>query len=115
MDLNSMKNTIVLKNLPSNMVDKAYVVFKDNVKIHKIDEIRKDKNKDKETKVKNKEEYMIKEAEMIIKDYISKIENKENETSWGNKRLKEKYKKLKAFSIFITMISVLSLIITIFN
>ena len=111
MDLNNMKNTIVLKNLPSNMVQEAYVVFKDNVKIHKIDNV--EKNKKQGSEAKNKE-YMVKEAEMIIKDYISKIEHKEYELGTGNRRLKEKYKRLKALTVFLAIFSSLSLIIAIF-
>ena len=114
MDLNNMKNTIILKNLPSNMVQEAYVVFKDNVKIHKIENAEKNKKASNELKDKNKE-YMIKEAEMVIKDYISRIEHKEYELGTGNKRLKEKYKRLKALTVFLAILSSLSVIITIFQ
>lgn len=108
MDSNAMKNMIRLRNLPSNMVEEAYVVFKNNVKIHKVEKIDKTNKKLKEEKPKTKE-YMIKEAEMIVSDYISKIEAKEYEIGNGSKKLKEKYKKLKAITIFLTMFSILSL------
>jgi len=32
MDIQNMKNMVVLKNLPSNLVEEAFVVLKDNVK-----------------------------------------------------------------------------------
>ena len=38
-----MKNMIVLKDLPSNMVKEAFVVFNDNVKIHKIQKAEKNR------------------------------------------------------------------------
>ena len=112
MEKNGMKNIIILKNLPSNMVEEAFVVFKDNVKIHKMQKIEKNKKIEKEEKPKTKE-YMIKEAEMIIEDYISKIENKEYEIGKGNKKLKEKYNRLKALTLFLAMFSILSLFLII--
>lgn len=108
MDPNAMKNMIVLKDLPSNMVEEAFVVFKDNVKIHKVQKIEKNKILDKEEKAKSKE-YMVKEAQMVVEDYISKIEKREYELGNGNKKLKEKYKRLKALTIFLGMFSALSL------
>lgn len=103
-----MKNMVRLRNLPSNMVEEAYVVFKNNVKIHKVEKIDKTNKKQKEEKPKTKE-YMIKEAELIVSEYISNIEKREYELVNGNKKLKEKYKKLKALTVFLTMFSVLSL------
>ena len=106
MDPNSMKNTIVLKNLPSNMVEEAYVVFKDNVKIHKIEKAQKNNKVIKSEKSKPKE-YIVKEAEMVIKDYISKIEQREYEIGYGSKKLREKYKRMKALTIFLSIFSLL--------
>jgi len=106
-----MKNMIILRNLPSNMVEEAYIVFKNNVKIHKVEKVEKGKIDKKEEKIEKVEskDYMVKEAEMIINDYIAKIEKREYELGSGNKKLKEKYKKLKAITLFLTMFSLLSL------
>ena len=108
MDPSSMKNIIILKNLPSNMIEEAFVVFKDNIKVHKVE------NVDKNTRPVNNEKsrpknYMIKEAEMVIKDYIYQIEEKEYASSNTSKKLKQKYKKLKTFTIFLSIFSLLSL------
>lgn len=108
MDSNNMKNMIVLRNLPSNIVEEAFVVFKSNVKIHKYEKVNKMNNK--EPKNKNKD-YIIKEAELILNDYISKMEKTEYEKSIGNKKLKEKYKKLKALTIFLGIFSSISFIL----
>ena len=43
MDTKAMKNTIILRDLPSNMVEEAFIVFKDNVKIHKLQKVEKNK------------------------------------------------------------------------
>lgn len=107
MDPNAMKNMVVLKNLPSNMVEEAFIVFKDNVKIHKLQKVEKNKIKEKDERT-NKEGYMIKEAEMIVQDFISKIEKKEYELVNGNKKINEKYKRLKYLTIFLAIFSVLS-------
>lgn len=105
-----MKNMIILKNLPSNMVEEAYVVFKNNVKIHKLDTTQKSKKMKTECQTKEKEKnYMVSEAEMIINNYISEIENKEYEIYNGSKKLREKYKRLKALCTFLIMFSALSL------
>lgn len=114
MDEKTMKNMIILRDLPSNMVEEAFIVFKDNVKIHKKQKIDKNKASDKEEKVKSKE-YMIKEAEMIVQDYISKIEKKDYEIGNSNKKINEKYKRLKALTIFLGMFSALSLFLILFK
>ena len=110
MDTNNMKNMVILRNLQSNIVDEAYIVFKNNVKIHKVEKIDKRKKDIKEEKLQSKD-YMVKEAEMIVNDYISKIEKKEYELGSGSKKLKNKYKKLKAATIFLSVFSILSLIL----
>lgn len=108
MDPTKMKNMIILRDLPSNMVEEAFVVFKDNVKIHKANKIEKNKRQEREEKT-NTKEYMVKEAEIIIQDYISKIEKREYELGNVSNKLKEKYKKLKALTVFLAIFSMLSL------
>ena len=88
METKMMKNMVVLRNIPSNIVEEAYIVFKDNVKIHM-------REKEEHEKI-----YAVSEAEMIVSDYISKIEKREDELGKGSKVIKEKYKRLKAFTIF---------------
>lgn len=110
METKIMKNMIVLKNLPSNMVEEAFVVFKDNVKIHRKEKVEKNKFIEKEDRPKSKE-YMIKEAEMIVQDYISRVEQSQFEIGSSNKKLREKYNRLKALCIFLGMFSGLSLLL----
>ena len=43
MEKEQMKNMIILKDLPSNIVDTAFIVFKDNVKVHKLQKIENNK------------------------------------------------------------------------
>ena len=118
MEQNLMKNMVILKDLPSNIIEEAYVVFKDNIKIHKVlnknkkiesDNIQNDKEKDKSR------EYIVKEAEMIIQDYIYRIEKKEYDIGKSNKKLREKYERLKALTIFLGIFSILSVFVMIFK
>ena len=117
MDEEQMKNMIILKDLPSNMIDTAFIVFKDNINIHKFQKVEKNKlnknNKNKEEK--HRKDYMVKEAQMIIEEYISKIEKKEYELGNGNKKLKTNYKRLKYLTIFLAMFSALSLALIMFK
>ena len=68
MEESKLKNMVVLKNLPSNLIEEAIVILKSNKKVKKLEKIDKEKRKEKEeTKTNNtKKEFIIKEAEMII-------------------------------------------------
>ena len=66
MNIESMKNMVVLKNLPSNIVEEAIVVLKPNVKLKSLDLAEnKAKNKKGESKY-NSKRYIINEAEMVV-------------------------------------------------
>ncbi len=103
MDTESMKNMVVLKNLPSNIVDEAIVILKPNIKMKSLD-IAENKNNNKKSKKvskQNTKKYIINEAEMIIGNYISKIENDKKKTIKVNKKIEMKCKRLKMISIFL--------------
>ena len=110
MDIQNMKNMVVLKNLPSNLIEEAFVVLKDNVKVHK-EELAGNKKGENKEKVKNNKDYVIKEAENIVSEYISKIERKEFKVSKEKVKLEEKCKKLKYATIFFSMFSFLASIV----
>lgn len=110
MEIKNMKNMIVLKNLPSNMVEEAFVVLKDNIKIHKEELASNNKVKNiSDEKVKDKD-YIIKEAEMIVSEYVSKLEKKQSKTTKEKIKLEEKCKRLKYLNIFFACFSFLSVI-----
>ena len=130
-----MKNVIILKNLPSNLIDEAIVIVKDKKKIKDINysEFIKDggekfsssanrqtsnrviqgymKEEDlkklEDTK-KEERKYVIKEAEIVVTNYLSKIDNKMPEKRI--KRLEKSYKRAKKMSIILGIISVISII-----
>lgn len=107
MDMGDLKNIIVLKNLPSNLVEEAIVVLKSNANIKKLeyfDNINKKDGKQKSEKDElNKSKCVIKEAEMVITDYISKIEN-QNIRRDTNKEFEKKYNQLKKCTIVLGIV-----------
>ena len=113
MEASKLKNMIVLKNLPSNIVDEAIVVLKTNKKVKKLQKIEQNKNTIINDNEKKDKEYILKEAEMLVNNYISKIENNDKKNIF-NKEAKEKYNKLKKYAIAITIMSVLQAILIIF-
>ena len=68
-----LKNTIVLKNLPSNIVKEAYIVLKSKKVAKKIQKINKQTDRD----IEYNDKYVIKEAEMLVAECVEKIENSE--------------------------------------
>ena len=110
MQSNSVKNIVVLKNLPSNIIEEAIVILKSNKYAKKFQMIEKNKNKEVEQKEIDGNQYIIKEAEALLTNYISKVENNKI-IERPNKVLKEKYKKLKRYCIFITILFAISFII----
>ena len=99
-----MKNIIVLKDLPSNVIDEAIVILKDN-------KIKRKLNNDK-----SQEEYMntsiINEAQNIVTDYIEKMEKNKNDKRKENKLLL-RYKKLQIITIALGIMFMISFLISI--
>ena len=110
------QNTIVLRNLPSNLIEEATIVFKNKKTVREIEKAEKERKKQESTiiPVKNKEgkrqSYAIKEAEMVIIDYVSGIEEKRKNINLRNNRVNKKYKKLKIYSIATTALFLLETI-----
>lgn len=110
MESSNMKNMVVLKNLPSNMVEEAIIIFKETQKVKQKEFIDKSNKRNmREEQLKSKE-YILKEAEMLVADYINKIENKNN-IEKSERYIKQKYKKLQRYSIILTGFFMISLII----
>lgn len=113
METSNLKNMVVLKNLPSNIVDEAIIVLKANKKTKKLQKIENKKILENQENKKDKE-YILKEAEMIVNNYISKIENKENDKKIISKDTDGKYKKLKKYAIATTLLCIIQAIVIIF-
>ena len=110
MDISTMKNMIILKNLPSNLAEEAIIVLKENKKIKKKDLVDKKSLEKSKLEMNNKnDDYIIKEAEYIVSDYLTKIE-KTNKDMF-DKGVNNKYKKIKIYNKVVTVIAVISIII----
>ena len=111
METSKLKNMVVLRNLPSNLVDEAIIVLKSNKNIKKLEKIETNRGTSLE-KTKKDKEYILKEAEMIVNEYMSKIENKDKKEIF-NKEAKIKYKKLRKYAIVTTVICAIQTILII--
>ena len=110
MESSDMKNIVILKNLPSNMVDEAIIILKQKKKVKQKELVEKRFNNNEYKLVHQKsKEYILKEAEMLVNEYINKIEKK-----YDNKRIENnmnyKYQRLKKYSIALTIILLFSII-----
>lgn len=103
MNKNQMKNIVILKNLPSNLIEEAIVVLKSKNAVKKIEFIEKKEISNKEEK--NKENYIIREAENIISNCIKNSEDEDKQNI--KKKFLKKYKYLKIYSLIITIVLVL--------
>ena len=79
MNSNQMKNIIVLKNLPSNIVDEAFIILKNNKKIKSLERIEKEKQQKSysvrqiETRYKRMKSITIILSAIVIVDVILAI------------------------------------------
>lgn len=145
-----LKNIVLLKDLPSNIIEEAIIVLKENKKIHKYQKIierqnkiknsdghnnqneieenidkklnkktnkkiNKDENKsDSKNNIKNKvvneNDYIIKEAYMLLEDYTKKLERETPKWKNNLKKLEKKYKNSVKLNIILASIITLGVI-----
>lgn len=109
MESSDMKNMVVLKNIPSNMVEEAIIIFKETQKIKQKELVDKAQKVNLIQNQSKSKDYILKEAEMLVTDYINKIENKKKIVN--NSDILNKYKILQKYSIVSTVLLIISLII----
>ncbi len=98
-----MKNIIVLKDLPSNIIDEAIVILKNN----KIK--RKDGNETMNDDFVNIN--IVEEAQQIIGEYIEKMEAPKKEKI-NERKILIKYKKLQLVTILLGAMMIVSFLIS---
>ena len=108
MEQSNFKNMVILKDIPSNIVEEAIIILKENKKAKRLEKI--------ETKegIKKKErtnDYILKEAEMFVNNYISKIEQKKKTKSSINKELERKCNRLKNYAYISSFVILIESII----
>lgn len=114
METSNMKNMVVLKNLPSNLVEEAIVILKSSKKVKKLEKVDKNSKYEKIESVRKEKDYVLKEAEMLVSSYISKLENKQEQKQYVTIKNSKKYMRLKRYaflSSFIILIQAMLLII----
>ena len=112
MNMSDMKNMIVLKNLPSNLVEEAIIILKENNKIHKYQTVSP-KEENLEEEERKQSGYIVKDAEMIIKSYLEKIENHSPQKEKNIKKLEKKYKNSIRLNLFLFLTTVVGIIFSI--
>lgn len=107
-----MKNIVVLKNLPSNIVEEAIVILKgDKRKIECIKKHIKSNSLKGEKSVNKPKDYIVKEAEMVISNYISNIENQKIvKTKKDTKKLEKRYKRMQIATIIMFIALVINIL-----
>lgn len=108
MEKSQMKSMVVLKNLPSNLIEEAIVVLKPNKYAKKMEYIDKKDNFQKKDKNTQNNNYIIREAESVISNYINIVENKNKKVKDSD--INKKYKKLKFYSLIVTIAFIATLI-----
>ena len=127
MDKENIKNIIILKNLPSNLIDEAIMVIKDKKKTKDFNysdfETEKEEYNEKHKVIqgymneedlkkiekikKENRKYVIKEAEMVVTNYINKMDNSLNEKK--AKKIEGRYKRLRILNIFLGLTTIVSI------
>ena len=135
MSRENTKNVIILKNLPSNLISEAILVVKDKKQVAnymrdaelneqrdvsncktssngiiygdmKTEALKKIENIKKEDR-----KYVIKEAEIVVSNYIKRIED--NLSDRKIDRLKKSYKRTKKLNVLLAMTTIISILLAI--
>lgn len=112
MDISQMKNIVVLKDIPSNLVDEAIVILKNNTNIKKKETVE-NRNSNKFVENSNGNyDFVVREAENVIKDYIKNVE-KPKETKNSVNKILVKYRKLQIYSFLLGITTIIGIIVSI--
>ena len=87
------------------------IVLKTNKKIKQVEKIEKEKiTENKDTKTRE-DDYILKEAEMLVNTYISKLEDKKKTREITNKKEKQKYNRIKNYAYISSFVILIESII----
>ena len=100
--MKNVRNIVRLTDVPSNTIEEAIIIFKENKKAKKY-EYSNNFSQNKNQNIDDKE-YIVKEAELIISDYLNCPKNKEID-------LIRKNKKLKLISVGLGLLLIMSIIL----
>lgn len=102
-----MKNVVVLRNLPSNLIEEAFVIVKSKKVARSLEHID-GKNENIERKDKD-DGYIVREAESVLTSYVSLMEKKdEKKVDLGIKR---RYNMLKIYGVLVTVAFLVAIVL----
>ena len=105
MNASKMKDMILIKDLPSNIVKEAYIVLKPHIKLkQKIENLNN--NLKEQYPV-----YIVKEAENVISNYLSELENSKKIRNLEVEKIKKKYGNLKRLCLSLGAILIFNLLL----
>lgn len=104
METSNMKNMVILKNLPSNLVEEAIIILKSSKKVKKLEKVDKNNNRNQAETIKKEKDYILKEAEMLVSSYISKIEDKQEQKQYTTIKNSKKYIRLKKYALLSSLV-----------
>lgn len=110
MEQSNLKNMVILKDIPSNIIEEAIIVLKENKKAKRLEKIE---TKEGTKKQERTNDYILKEAEMFVDNYVSKIEQKKKTKTSINKKLERKCNRLKNYAGIASLIILLETIMLI--
>lgn len=114
MNASRMKNMIVLKDLPSNLVDEAIVILKKGNRFKKIEDSEEQNGSHFAEDSSGNYEVAIKEAEFLIQEYIQKLEEPMKGTI-EMRKMHLKYKKLQICSLLLGITTIIGIMISIWK
>lgn len=100
MEKSKMKNIVILKNLPSNLIEEAFVVVKSRKVARNLEYIDGKKNKF-ESDCKD-DGYIVREAESVLSSYVNFVEKGSGKTE--KKSFEKRYKMMKIYGIVATIV-----------
>lgn len=112
MGMDKLRNIVILKDLPSNVIEEAFVVLKKNQKIKNVEYADNGSNNFvNERNDEEENEFIIKEAELLINDLVTdKTVDNNGLVGFGNTDINKKYKFMKRCAITLGCILFLALV-----
>lgn len=107
--MDKLRNIVILKDLPSNTIEEAFVVLKKNQKVKKFEHIENHNEFKFERNGEEDKDFVIREAELLIQSYLDNYKNNEK----GEDNLYKKNRRLKkavvllSCSLFLAIIFIL--------
>ena len=99
-----MKNVVVLRNLPSNLIEEAFIVVKSKKIAKSLERIDA---RNEKIEGKNKDDgYIVREAESVLASFVSLKERKKVDLG-----LKRRYNMLKIYGVLVTVAFVVAVIL----